>query len=67
MIRTRSLAAAVSLAAICALPALAAPADAAKKKKVTCTKRSGDTLYRDASLRLFQVVKGVKATPTPRR
>ncbi len=62
MIRARSITAAATVAALCALPALAAPADAAKKK-VTCTKRGGDTILRDTSLRVYQTTKAVKGDP----
>lgn len=58
MSRAHRLAAAATVAAVCALPATAPAA-----KKVTCTKRSGDTLLRDSTLRVYQNVKHAKGDP----
>ena len=51
------------IVAVAVVGAVPAAAPAAKKKKVQCVKRSGDTIYRDNSLRVFQVVKKVKGDP----
>ena len=51
------------IAAVAIGGALPAAADAAKKKKVQCVKRSGDTIYRDNTLRVFQTVKRSKGDP----
>ncbi len=51
------------LAAVAVAGAFPAAAPAAKKKKVQCVKRSGDTIYRDSTLRVIQSVKTSKRDP----
>ena len=53
----------IPLIAVVALSGAMPAAAPAAKKKVQCVKRSGDTIYRDSSLRVFQTVKKVKGDP----
>jgi hypothetical protein len=50
------------IAAVAVAGAVPAVAPAAKKK-VQCVKRSGDTVYRDSTLRVIQTVKRAKGDP----
>ena len=53
----------IPLIAVVAVAGAMPAAAPAAKKKVQCVKRSGDTVYRDSSLRVFQTVKKVKGDP----